>query len=191
MFNIAKKGKKPWKKSGPTSSAPTATKMTFWVPNKGYEDFFTSGTVKDAVQSTDMIEQLLRYVSASGWKQASALAKVMTNLKNPAWIAPARPTRTYLCGSGTDAVETTNRITLGVLNIPMDDDIDYEATMDEYISKKSKYDAQLKNWEENNSKGCYLVLQHCPKELEVELRKQDSWKIAEYARSIIAILLLI
>ena len=67
----------------------------------------------------------------SGWKQASALVKVMTDLKDPALVAPARLTRTYLRGSGPDMVETTDWITLGVVNIPMVGDIDYQATMDE------------------------------------------------------------
>ena len=58
-------------------------------------------------------------------------------------------------------VETTDRITLGVVNILMVGNIDYQATMDEYLSKKSKYDNQLEKWDENNVKGYYLVLQHC------------------------------
>ena len=93
---MAKKGKKPWKRSGPASSAPITTKKTLWAPTKGYKDlFFTLGTDKDTVQFTDTIEQLSRYVVTLGWKQASALAKVMTDLKDPALVAPARPTRTY------------------------------------------------------------------------------------------------
>ena len=104
-------------------------------------------------------------------------------------VSPARPTRTYLIGSVPDAVETTDRITLGVVNILMVDDIDYQATMDEYLSKKKRYNAQLDKWEENNAKGYYLVLQHCPKELNTELQKQDSWKAAKDERSVIAILL--
>ena len=99
---MAKKGKKPWKKSGPKSSAPTTTKKTFRAPTKGYKDVcFTLGTAKDAAHFTDTIEQLSRYVATLVWKQDSVLAKVMTNLKDPALIVPARPTRTYLCGSGT------------------------------------------------------------------------------------------
>ena len=58
--------------------------------------FFTSVTAEDAAQFTDTIEQLLRYVATSGWKQASALAQFVTDLKDPALIAPARPTKTYL-----------------------------------------------------------------------------------------------
>ena len=189
---MANKGKKPWKKSGPVSSAPTTTKNTFQTLTKVYEDvFFTSGTAKDAAQFMDMIEQLSWYMVTWGWKQASALAKVVAELKDPTLVVPARPTRMYLSGLGLDAVETTNLITLGVLNILVVDDIDYQATMDEYLSKKRRYEAQLENSGENNAKGYYLVLQHFQKDLEAELRNQDSWKTAEDARSVIAILLLI
>ena len=127
----------------------------------------------------------------SGWKQASALSKVMTDLKDPALVVPARPIRTYFCGSGPYAVKTTNRITLGMVNILMVVNIDYQDTMDEYLSKKRRYKNQLENWDENDAKGYYLVLQNCPKELEADLRNQNSWKTEEYVRSVIAVLLLI
>ena len=104
----------------------------FLAPTKGYEDaFFTSGTAKDAAQFMDKKEHLSRYVATLVWKQDSVLAKVMTNLKDPALIVPARPTRTYLCGSGPDAVDKTDWITLVVVNIPMVNDMDYQSTMDE------------------------------------------------------------
>ena len=79
-------------------------------------------------------------MATSGWKQASALANVMTDLKDPALVAPDRPTRTYLRGSGPNAVKITDWITLGGVNIPMVGVIDYQAIMDEYLSKKRKYD---------------------------------------------------
>ena len=45
---MAKKGKKPWKKSGTMSSDLMTTKKMFRAPTKGYEDiFFTLGTAKD------------------------------------------------------------------------------------------------------------------------------------------------
>ena len=94
------------------------------------------------------------------------LAKVMTNLKDTALVAPARPTRTYLRGSGPDAVKTTDWITLGVVSILMVGNIDYQATMDEYLSKKRKYYNQIENWDDNNMKGYYLVLHHLLKDLE-------------------------
>ena len=57
-----------------------------------------------------------------------------------------------------------------MVNIPMVENIDYQATMDEYLSKKSRYDAQIDNWDDKNAKGYYLMLQHFPKEIKTELR---------------------
>ena len=81
-------------------------------------------------------------------------------MKDPTLVAPVRPTRPYLRRSGLDAVKTTNRITLGLVNTPMVDNINCQATMDEYLSKKRRYDAHLENWDEDNAKGYYLVLKH-------------------------------
>ena len=81
-------------------------KKTFRAPTKGYEYiFFTSGTAKYAAQFTDTIQKLLRYLATLGWKQSSAFAKVMTDLKDLALVAPARLTRTYLRRSGPNAVK--------------------------------------------------------------------------------------
>ena len=142
MVKIAKKGKKPWKNSVSASSAPGTTKKKFQALTKGYKDvFFTSGTAKYAAQFMDTVEQLSHYVATSGWKQASVLAKVMTDLKDPTLVAPVSTTRTYLSVSVPDVVKTTDRITLGVVNTLMVEDINYQDTMDEYLSKKRRYDA--------------------------------------------------
>ena len=56
---MLKKGKKPYNKSGPASSAPTTMEKMFRAPTKVYKDvFFTSGTAKYASQFMDTIEQL-------------------------------------------------------------------------------------------------------------------------------------
>ena len=92
--------------------------------------FLTSGASKDAAQFMDTVDQLSRYVATLGWKQASALAKFVTDLKDPTMVAPVSSTRTYLNGSRPDAVKTTDWITLIVVNTPMVDNINYQATMD-------------------------------------------------------------
>ena len=159
MFKTEKKGNKPWKKLGSASSSPTTTRKKFRAPTKVCKYvFFTLRTAKGAAQFMDTVEQISWYVATSGWKQASALAKVMTDLKDPALVAPVRLTRTYLSGSGPDAVKKTNQITLGVAKTLIIDDINYQATMDEYLSKKRRYGAHLENWDENNANGYYLVL---------------------------------
>ena len=71
---------------------------------------------------------------------------------------PVRPVRVYISGTGSSAVETTSRLTEGMLNIAVVDDIDYSDKMDQYKSDKRKSESSAENWEENNAKGYNLVL---------------------------------
>ena len=51
-------------------------------------------------------------------------------------------------------MQTTARITADRdLNIPMVDDIDYQADMTVYLSKKKRYDDHELEWEELDAKG--------------------------------------
>ena len=66
-------------------------------------------------------------------------------------VAPFRPPRTYLSGLGPAVVMITDRITLGVVITSTVDDISYQATRDEYISKKRTHNYQLENWDDINA----------------------------------------
>ena len=116
------------------------------------------------------MEKLSRHFAITAWKQASILWKAMTELKDPVFPMPARPVCIYISGTGSSAVETTSRLTAGMLNIAVMDDIDYTDEMDQYKSDKRKSESSADNWEENYTKGYNLVLQHCPAELEAELK---------------------
>ena len=63
-------------------------------------------------------------------------------------------------GTGYSAEKTTSCLTAGTLNIAVMDDIDYSDETDQYKSDKRKSDSSAENWEENDSKGYNLVLQH-------------------------------
>ena len=89
-------------------------------------------------------------------------------------------------------MQTTARITADRdLNIPMVDDIDYQADMKVYLSKKKRYDNQELEWEELDAKGYSLILQHCPPELTAELKNIDSWTDTEDKRSVVMLLKMI
>ena len=122
-----------------------------------------------------MVEKLSRHVATTAWKQASILSKAMTELKDPVFPMPARPVRVYISRIGSSAVETTSRLTAGTLNIAVMDDIDYSDEMDQQRSNKRKSESSAENWEENDTKGYNLVIQHCPAELEAELKNQNAW----------------
>ena len=89
-------------------------------------------------------------------------------------------------------MQTTARITAdGDLNTLMVDDIDYQADMKVYLSKKKRYDNQELEWEELDAKGYSLILQHCPPELTAELKNIDSWTDTEDKRSVVMLLKMI
>ena len=63
--------------------------------------------------------------------------------------------------------------------------------MDQYKSNKRKSKSSAENWEENDTKGYNLILQHCLAELEAELKNQDAWGEVENTRSVVRLLTLI
>ena len=71
------------------------------------------------------------------------------------------------------------------------DDIDYFIERDKYKRKLARYEAQNDVWADNNAKGYAFVLQHCPDELETELRNQEVWAVIEDARSVVDCFILI
>ena len=78
--------------------------------------------------------------------------------------------------------------TAEILDIVVMDDIDYTDEMDQYKIEKRKSESSAKNWEENDAKGYNLVLQHCPAELEAELKNQDAWGEVENTRRVVRLL---
>ena len=60
-------------------------------------------------------------------------------------------------------------MTSGLLNEPVQDDLDWSIETDMFKRKMARHDAKVDLWEDNNAKGYSLVLQHCPYELEAEL----------------------
>ena len=99
----------------------------------------------------------------------------MTDLEAPVYTEPARLVRKYVCKSDdTGGTITTNRMTAGVLNEPVDDDYDWSIETDAFKRKMIKFEAQTDLWQDLNAQGHALVLQHCPDELETELRNQEA-----------------
>ena len=89
-------------------------------------------------------------------------------------------------------MQTTARITADRdLNTPIVDDIDYQAYMTVYLSKKKRYDNQELELDELDAKGYSLLIQHCPPEVTAELNNIDSWPDTEDKRSVVMLLKMI
>ena len=59
------------------------------------------------------------------------------------FVDPVWPVRQYMTGAGGARVKITAMMTAdGYLNTPMVDNIDYQADMTVYLSKKKRYDDQ-------------------------------------------------
>ena len=91
--------------------------------------------------------------------------------------------------NGGKLVQGTRRA--GWKNVAVMDDLNYTIETWEYSCKISCYEKQLKVWGDNDTKGYMLVLQHCLKELQAELKNQEAWAANNDARSVVRLLVLI
>ena len=79
----------------------------------------------------------------------------------------------------------------GAKNAKVMDNLDYAIETGEYSSKISCYKTQLRVWGDNDTKGYMLDHQHCPEELQAELKDQGAWAVIDNARSVVQLLILI
>ena len=95
----------------------------------------------------------------------------MLELKSPSLISEVRPVKEYMMrGAKTldrfDANGSTNPSVL--------DDAEYKLDLDLFVVASKTHLLETQAWKENNARVYNLMLQHCPKELEAELRIHDS-----------------
>ena len=178
-----------------TNSSNTSNPKKWSAPTANHHDVaFSAGTrAKDAAGFTDTVRVLARHVSTSStYKHGPVLALAMTDLQAPVYSEPTRPVRNYVCQTDTTGnTIVTNRMTSGKLNEPVDDDYDWSIETDSYKRSIIKYEANSDLWRDLNAQGHALVLQHCPDELETELRNQEAWAAIDAKRDVVALLVLI
>ena len=113
----------------------------------------------------------------------------MTDLAVPVYVEPAQTERKYYLN--TDTTQSTNDRMSGCTRNDPIKDFDWSIETDRYKRKIARHEAQVDLWADNNAKGYSLVLQHCPDELETELRNQEAWANIDAARSVVDLLILI
>ena len=177
-----------WRKNKPESGSGADKSTSFRAPTPGYEKhIFTQGTNQDVTRFKDTQEKLSQYVATQNWKKGSELAKAITEMKEPVYTAPARPVRKhYKQGTNT---ETTDKVGEdGTPNIAVEDDMSWGITVGEYMDAKKTCDAERECWRENNTRGWALVMVHCTRELEAELKNSSRWEQVAKDRSVVGIL---
>ena len=149
--------------------------MKFTAPTSGLEDvYFTWGAAKDAAKFEDTTSKLARHVGTSPWPQSSVASKAMSTRETPEFEEPAVPTPEYWADPAR-SVKTNDRTRPGTGgavedNLPVLEDWDHNLMVEEYKAERKIYNKQVLDWKENNAKCYYLVLSHCPRALEHQLK---------------------
>ena len=179
---MGKKGKRRQRAVGGAGSPAGTTKFT--APTSGLEDVcFTWGTAKDAAKFKDTVSKLARHLGTSPWPQSSVALKSMSTLKSPEFQESVVPTREYWADPGR-TVKTKDKSRQGSGGVvkdnpPVMEDWEHNLKVEEYKSKQKVYNEQVLAWKENKAKCYYLVLSHCPRALEHQLKNFSKWDKTE------------
>ena len=98
----------------------------------------------------------------------------MSTLETPEFEEPTVPTREYWADPAR-TVKTSDRTRPGTGgavqdNPPVLEDWAHNPKVKEYKAERKIYNKQVLDWKENNAKCYYLVLSHCPRALEHQLK---------------------
>ena len=142
----------------------------------------------------ETVSHLARYVCTWPQKLSSVASKAMSAIMAPVVEGPDRPTRKYWTDSARMA-KTSNK-TSGTGNTivelaPVREDWKHDLNVEDYTNKRRAFQEQAAAWKENKAKCYYLVLSHCPKELEQELQNLTKWTETEDNPDVVALLMMI
>ena len=109
----------------------------------------------------------------------------MLELKSPLLIAPVRPVKEYM----VKGAKTLNRFDAnGKANPSVLDDVDYKLDLNLFVVASKTHLLETQAWKDNNACMYNLMLQHCPKYLDAELRNHTKWDATDLTQDAIALL---
>ena len=108
---------------------------------------------------------------------------------------PVVPTREYWVDPGR-TIKTYDRTAPGtrsmvVDNPPVLEDWEQSLKVEEYKAERKVYTEQVLAWKENKAKCYYLVLLHCSRALEHQLKNSPKWDETESNQDVVALLQMI
>ena len=133
------------------------------------------------------------------WSRSSVAAKAMRELLAPVFTEPTKPVQRYYVHLERDAVlpilrdQTTQRVHTNqvTLNVPVQDELDWNLELAEYTSDKVEYRKDMKDWAENSARIYHLVLLHCPPGMIAEIQNHSRWIDGKALQDFITLLLMI
>ena len=166
------------------------------APTSGLEDvYFMWGTAKDAAKFKDTVRKLTWHVGTCPWTQSLVASKSMSTLVTSEFEEPAVPAGEYWADPGS-TVKTNNRTRPGTGDEvadspPVTEDWKHNLEGEEYKTKRKVYNDQVLAWRENKTKCYHLVLSHCPRALEHQLKNSSKWEETEGNLDVVALLKMI
>ena len=119
----------------------------------------------------------------------------MSTLKSPEFQEPEIPTREYW-GDPEQTRKTKDKTRPGanntvVDNVPVLEDWEHGLAVEQYKADWKIYNEQVLAWKENKAKCYYLVLLHCPRALEHQLKNSTKWDETESNQDVVPLLLVV
>ena len=88
-------------------------------------------------------------------------------------------------------VKTSDRFTDRQLNTKLVDNAEWKLDLDLFMVVQKKYEKEQDAWIDNRARTYNLVLQHCPPDIEAELRNQSTWTSGKDEQNVVTLLLMI
>ena len=192
---MGKKNKRRQRNVAGAGSSGIAGKTKLTAPTSGLEDvYFMWGTAKDAAKFKDTVRKLTWHVGTCPWTQSLVASKSMSTLVTSEFEEPAVPAGEYWADPGS-TVKTNNRTRPGTGDEvadspPVTEDWKHNLEGEEYKTKRKVYNDQVLAWRENKTKCYHLVLSHCPRALEHQLKNSSKWEETEGNLDVVALRLL-
>ena len=126
-------------------------------------------------------------------------AKAMSKFLDPVFTDPTKLVQRYYVHLERDTVvpilrdQTTQRMHTDqvTLNVPVEDELDWNQELAEYTADKMEYRTDMKDWAENSARIYHLVLLHFPPGLIAELQNHSRWIDRKALQDCIALLMMI
>ena len=150
------------------------------------------GERRDAAKYTNVVDKLKEYVAVHFRDQTTVAVRATEELKSSAFVKLVCPVRIYRADKGHTRKAKRKRNTSAKKDTASKmEDWEHKLVVDKYLEGYKTYKEGTKIWAENIGKCYYLVLQHCPPEMETELKNLARWEAAATDTDVLALLLII
>ena len=174
-------------------------KEKFTATTSGLENVsFSWETTRDAARFKDTLDNMAQNVGTWHVYGAENAAKAIKDMAEPVFTKPVSPPRKYYkfrtdqqISDREPVFKISDRFTGRQLDTKLVDDAKWKVDLDLFMVVKKKYEKYQDALIENRARTYNLVLQHCPPDIEAELKNQSTWTTGQDEQNVVTLLLTI